>query len=220
MPQGGPLLLRHDDLAVAPWRNGGGLTREVASGRFDGGRDGTVEDSAPFDWRISIADVSAAGPFSAFPGVDRVITLVEGQLMVLVVDGREERLQLHEPFAFVGEAATRCALPQGRTRDLNLMTRRGRCTGSVEVLDASGGPQWLACGRGQRDTQLAAVVAVVGLAGTTSVTLDGRTEPVRLGPLDTCLLGRASASVLPSAAVGRCAVVRAHAQVPAGGPAA
>lgn len=204
------MLLRHDDLPVAPWRNGGGLTREVASGRFDGGRDGTADDTAPFDWRISIADVSAAGPFSAFPGLDRVITLVEGQLMVLVVDGREERLRLYEPFAFPGEAATTCALPRGGTRDLNLMTRRGRCTGSVEILETSGGPQRLAGGCGQRDTQVVAVVAVVGLAGTTSVTVDGQTEPVRLGPLDTCLLRRASASVLTSAAVGRCAVVRVH----------
>ena len=60
-------VVRFTELAVVPWRNGGGVTREIlASG--GSGSDG-------FDWRISIADVSEPGPFSAFPGFDRVITL-------------------------------------------------------------------------------------------------------------------------------------------------
>src|SRR5665647_2813187 len=63
-------IVRFAELPVIPWRNGGGVTREVVA---SGG-----SDPQDFDWRISIADVSQSGPFSAFPGVDRVITLVEG----------------------------------------------------------------------------------------------------------------------------------------------
>jgi environmental stress-induced protein Ves len=230
----GPLVLRHDDLAVTPWHNGGGVTREVASGRFPGGQDGEAA-ATPFDWRISIADVATAGPFSALTGVDRVITLVEGELMVLVVDGRQAHLRLHEPFAFPGEAATTCELPQGRTRDLNLMTRRGRCTGSVEVLVAHG-PHRLGPVGTPAGPPAAGIVAVVGLSGTTWVAVDGRTEPLRLAPLDTCLLGDTSAAVVLAAAPpapgaaprtaapgsaghgARCAVVRVHAAAPAPRP--
>src|SRR5665811_1616202 len=67
-------IVRFADLPVIPWRNGGGVTREVvASGASvaSGGSGGS--DPRDFDWRISIADVSRPGPFSAFPGVDRVI---------------------------------------------------------------------------------------------------------------------------------------------------
>ncbi|TRZ66771.1 MAG: hypothetical protein D4R98_05460 [Comamonadaceae bacterium] len=31
-----------------------------------------------FDWRVSIAYIASNGPFSAFPRVDRIITLLSG----------------------------------------------------------------------------------------------------------------------------------------------
>ncbi|MCF3963867.1 HutD/Ves family protein [Streptomyces fuscigenes] len=124
-------VLREGEYPRVPWKNGGGTTREVAA-RASG-------DGAGFDWRVSVADVAAEGPFSPFPGVDRVITLVDGDGMVLTVDGAEHRLEPLGPFAFPGDAATDCRLPGGPARDLNLMTRRGRASGSVRVSDVSGG---------------------------------------------------------------------------------
>ena len=38
---------------------------------------------AAFDWRVSVADVAADGPFSRFPGVDRVLVLIAGAGMRL-----------------------------------------------------------------------------------------------------------------------------------------
>jgi hypothetical protein len=76
-------IARFAGLAAVPWRNGGGVMREVVAWR---------SGSWGFDWRISIADVNAAGPFSAFPGVDRIIILVEGKRMDLVIDGVEHVL--------------------------------------------------------------------------------------------------------------------------------
>ncbi|MEW2549887.1 HutD family protein [Streptomyces sp. NPDC047002] len=126
----GTAVLRERAYRRVPWKNGGGTTQEVAACPSAGG-DG-------FDWRVSVADVAAEGPFSAFPGVDRVITLVDGAAMVLTVDGAEHRLAPLAPYAFPGEAATDCRLPGGAARDLNLMTRRGRAAGSVRVTEVAG----------------------------------------------------------------------------------
>lgn len=35
-----------------------------------------------FIWRISMARVEQPGPFSAFPGVDRVLAVLEGESLV------------------------------------------------------------------------------------------------------------------------------------------
>ena len=119
---------RRDDHRQMPWKNGGGLTREVAS---------SPPGSAltDFDWRISFAEVAAGGPFSTFPGVDRVIILIDGPAMALTVDGVRHELQRHGPFAFDGGSPTICEIPAGPTRDLNVMTRRGRVRAEVEVLE-------------------------------------------------------------------------------------
>jgi predicted kinase len=63
-------VMRWEQHRRMPWRNGGGVTYEVASSPAD-------TDLADFDWRISIAEVEAGGPFSAFPEIDRTIILVD-----------------------------------------------------------------------------------------------------------------------------------------------
>ena len=120
--------MRFAELPLTPWRNGGGVTREVAV-EGPGGQD--------FEWRISIADVNVAGPFSAFPGVDRSITLLDGERMDLLIDGVEEVLGLHESLTFDGASQTSCTLPFGPTRDLNVMTRRLRRSAVVTIADLS-----------------------------------------------------------------------------------
>lgn len=107
------------------WRNGGGRTLEVVSDPEGSGLD-------DFGWRLSFAEVAVAGPFSTFPGVDRVLTLVHGDL-TLSVDGRGVPLAPFAPYAFRGEADVSGVLT-GPSIDLNLMTRRGRFSGEVECL--------------------------------------------------------------------------------------
>lgn len=95
-----------------------------------------VPDHDEWDWRVSIADVVHDGPFSLLPGVDRVIAVVEGEGMVLTVDGIEHRvLASTGAVAFDGSATTSCRLLAGPVRDLNLMVRRGRASGSMDVID-------------------------------------------------------------------------------------
>jgi environmental stress-induced protein Ves len=64
-------LFERAQLRATPWKNGGGVTREIACHPPQAGMQN-------FDWRISIAHIASDGDFSVFAGVDRVITLLEG----------------------------------------------------------------------------------------------------------------------------------------------
>ena len=117
-------IIRFADLKPQPWRNGGGVTRELASHRGPA----SSADGA-WDWRVSIADVTSAGEYSAFPGMERVLTVVEGELLLLAVDGAEHPLEKYRPFRFPGGAVSSSALPTGDVRNLNVITRDGALQG-------------------------------------------------------------------------------------------
>jgi environmental stress-induced protein Ves len=120
------------DLPATPWKNGGGVTREIACVPVGSGM-------ADFDWRVSIAQIASDGPFSIFPGVDRVITLLEGGGVHLQTeDGHiEHRLDTPlAPFAFAGEAPVHARLLAGDCFDFNTMTRRAVCRASVQIVRA------------------------------------------------------------------------------------
>jgi environmental stress-induced protein Ves len=110
-----------------PWKNGAGVTRELAVAPAGATMDG-------FDWRISIAEVARDAPFSAFPGVDRCIVLLDGAGMVLELPQRSHRLErTFEPFAFSGDEAVDARLIDGPTVDFNVMVRRGRWRAQVST---------------------------------------------------------------------------------------
>lgn len=116
-------LVRCDAVEPQPWRNGGGLTRELLAWPS---RD---------DWslRLSVADIRADGPFSVFPGVDRWFAVLEGAgVMLALPEGRCCVEAGDAPLAFRGEAAPDCGLRDGATRDLNLMLRRGVGHGAMQ----------------------------------------------------------------------------------------
>lgn len=123
-------IIRFADLKPEPWRNGGGTTRQLAS------QPGSAPDGS-WDWRISIADVTKAGDFSAFPGMERVLTVVEGELLLLSVDGAERPLEKYRPFRFPGGASTHASLPTGDIRDLNVITRAESFKGYTSIIELS-----------------------------------------------------------------------------------
>lgn len=49
-------------------------------------RNCSAQGEADFEWRISMADVTTSGPFSLFPNKQRIISVLDGQGMVLHVD--------------------------------------------------------------------------------------------------------------------------------------
>jgi environmental stress-induced protein Ves len=121
-------VLRASDRAETPWKNGGGVTHEVAS-------EPSGADLASFDWRLSIAHVATSGPFSAFPGVDRILTVLTGRL-ALSAPGQIGHLATPRtaPWSFPGDDAVWAMPIRGGVDDLNLMCRRGRFEGQVDRL--------------------------------------------------------------------------------------
>lgn len=126
-------ILRADGHKVMPWKNGLGVTREVAL------EPAPVPD-APFLWRLSLASIRGSGPFSAFPGIDRTIVALSGEPVRLIVDGKEAVTlrALGEPFAFAGEAAVEALSDGGETTDLNIMTLRGLAAHEMTRLSWTG----------------------------------------------------------------------------------
>ncbi|SFB10701.1 hypothetical protein SAMN04515620_11831 [Collimonas sp. OK607] len=124
-------LISFEQLQAVPWKNGGGITRELHS----------YPPAASFDdfsWRVSIADVTRSGAFSSFPGVDRVITLLEGDgMQLLSASGDHASLTRLQPHRFRGEEQVSAQLEGGACLDFNLMLRRGAAVGAVEIWQAN-----------------------------------------------------------------------------------
>jgi uncharacterized protein len=76
-----------------PWKNGGGVTIDIA---FDGDT-----------WRFSRTPITVAGPFSDYTGFDRMQVLVAGSGLVLQTpDGDIDVRRPFEPVRFAGETPT------------------------------------------------------------------------------------------------------------------
>ena len=124
------------DVAPQPWKNGGGVTRELLAWPRAG------------EWivRVSVADIEANGPFSAYPGVQRWFTVLEGMGVRLEFAESAAILTPEQPpISFDGTDAPFCELLQGATRDLNLMVRGG-ARGALERAEPGnqlgGAPRW------------------------------------------------------------------------------
>jgi uncharacterized protein len=127
-------IIRSAEYRVMPWKNGGGTTTEIAISPENAGISGT-----PFDWRVSIADVAADGPFSKFPGYDRHIMVIAGAGMALETDeaGTLDLSAALQPVSFAGEWSVNGKLRKGPVRDFNLMLRRQVCSGSLAVQEVA-----------------------------------------------------------------------------------
>lgn len=115
-------IIRPEDWKTVPWKNGGGVTDEIAVHPRGAGLD-------DFTWRLSMARVERGGAFSAFDGVDRSLAVLAGDGLLLSGVRAEPVLltATDAPFAFAGEAPARADLPGAPVVDLNIMTRRRLC---------------------------------------------------------------------------------------------
>lgn len=133
-------ILRAADYKSMPWKNGGGVTVEIAIHPAGA----SVND---FDWRISMATVAQNGPFSIFPGIDRTLAIIEGNGMSLSMAGHGaiELTTASAPLPFAADVPVDATLMGGPIVDLNVMTRRSsfshrvdRLCGSCAVEEAAG----------------------------------------------------------------------------------
>jgi environmental stress-induced protein Ves len=148
-------LLAPRDYRAMPWKNGLGITHEIALER-----SAEEEQFGTFVWRLSMAEVGTSAPFSRFPGCDRTILLLDGQGMMLDSgsDGRHLLDQKFRPYSFGGEWQTEGTLIDGPCLDFNIMVDRSRARADVSVKTLSCTPQPLSL-RGN-------LLAVFALAGT------------------------------------------------------
>lgn len=139
-------LLRAADHKVMPWKNGGGSTTEIAVFPEGAGLEA-------FGWRLSMASVTADGPFSTFPSIDRTLAVLEGEGIALDIHGRGRLTITRDgaPTSFPGDTPTVGRLLGGPILDLNAMSRRGRFShrltrytvDGMATLEASGGTNLL-----------------------------------------------------------------------------
>lgn len=117
-------LLLPNAFHTQPWKNGGGITHEIA--RQDHG--------GQILWRLSIAEVALDGPFSAFPGLSRILTVIEGAGLYLdTPHGRLDALPL-APLTFSGDLPVQSRLIDGPIRDFNLIWDATRLAASVRLI--------------------------------------------------------------------------------------
>ena len=167
------------DLTPQPWRNGGGVTREILSRRRSNS-GAWVPAGDDWDWRLSIADVDRAGAFSSFPGMTRTLTVIEGATVTLTIGGVTKELEKHRPFTFDGGASTSAEIPHGPIRDLNLIVRTGVVNAEVSVTTLSAG-QSLRASDGQY------CVLLDGQAAVMADALTAGSADLALNPFDTVL---------------------------------
>jgi uncharacterized protein len=148
-------ILNPDEFQTNPWKNGGGITHEIA--RHAAG-DGLQR-------RISIAEVGADGPFSRFSGKTRILTVVDGAgIDLLSADGLLEA-RLYRPVFFPGDLDVTARLVGGPVRNLNLIYDANAVEAAVEVVF---GPATLTCAAG--------LVGFLCLSGAVTVAGDGLRE--------------------------------------------
>ena len=112
-----------DRYVRTPWKNGGGVTVDIAA-------DGDV-------WRFSRTPITQAGPFSDYTGFDRLQVLISGRGLVLQTPtGEIDVRRPFQPVRFAGETPIVSRLEAGPVEVINLMGERSRVALDLVVLDA------------------------------------------------------------------------------------
>jgi environmental stress-induced protein Ves len=126
------IILRAADYRTEPWKNGGGVTREILREPVRPGA---------FDWRLSLATIESAGPFSAFEGYQRTLVLVRGAGIELnfAQHGTSRLSAPGQTATFDGEWQTSCTLLDGPSTDLNLIVSKERAQSTSRVAPLTDG---------------------------------------------------------------------------------
>jgi environmental stress-induced protein Ves len=153
-----------------PWKNGGGVTVDIAGASLPGLAPGAWEGMI---WRFGQTRIERPGPFSDLSGFDRLLAVVEGQGLVLHPAGApalDVRARFH-PVRFSGEWQIESELEDGPVAVVNLMADRRRA--AIDLRFAEG------------ITRLAfepGTLVLYAAAGASTVELSG--DSIDLAPAD------------------------------------
>jgi environmental stress-induced protein Ves len=190
-------IIRQSSFVSVPWKNGGGATHEAIR---------VPPDGEAFQWRVSVAEIDASGPFSDFADYHRFMVLLKGAGVVLkfssgatatASDGpvpEPRRLQsIGDLAAFDGALATYCELVAGPCVDLNLMVSK-KMTGVEARVELLRGRRPLSPGSGGS-------MVVFPIDAGIELESDGHVE--FLAPWDLALLSGADARPVTLSRPGR-----------------
>jgi environmental stress-induced protein Ves len=127
------MLLQHQNYRRTPWKNGRGMTDDIA----------VDEGSAP-RWRLSLATIERTAPFSDFPGYDRTFIVAGGAGVVLRPQGGQP-IALDRPgalYAFPGERPIVCVPRRGVTHALNVFALRDSVAADVTLCTVERHAMW------------------------------------------------------------------------------
>ncbi len=115
-------------MSVNLWRNAAGETREICT---------FPPAKRDFYWRASFTSIAANGEFSLFPGMERIVTLLEGGEMFLEsADRFNHTLKPLQPFSFAADLVVKAKLTAGQmSMDFNIMTRLDVCKAKVRIAE-------------------------------------------------------------------------------------
>ncbi len=133
-------VLRFDNYRVMPWKNGRGTTAQIAIHP-----EGATFPGDDFLWRVSSAKVTESGPFSVFPGCDRILAVWQGTGMML----NGQLLMPLVPLKFMGEDAQQAELVGGPVLDLGVIYRRDRVTAEMKLENILPGAERLSLALGE-----------------------------------------------------------------------
>lgn len=124
-----PAAFRH-----TPWKNGGGVTIDVAEAMLPGFAPGSWEGMV---WRFGRTAIVTPGPFSDLSGFDRAQVLVSGSGLVLETPAGEiDVRQPFRPVRFAGETRIVSRLEAGPVEVVNLLGDRSRVSIDLSCLAA------------------------------------------------------------------------------------
>jgi environmental stress-induced protein Ves len=158
-----------------PWANGAGTTTVILR----------EPDDDRWRIRVSVAKVEHEGPFSELPGTSRVLVPLDAAMTLRFPDGAGLHAARFGMLRFAGAPAPAGVLPEGPTRDFNLMLRNGargevlpRTLVDTMVLLPEPGARWL--------VYLDSGLATLRTAGD---------DPLALAPKDAALVKDHATSV-------------------------
>ena len=119
------MLLANAAYRVRPWRNGQGVTRDIAAD------DG---------WQLSLADITRSGRFSDFGDSVRHFAIVAGAVILRFAGGRAVACDPSSPvLVFDGGEAPECEVTEGPAQALNLIVQAGRFDARLDRLALGAG---------------------------------------------------------------------------------
>ena len=122
-------LIKTSSYQLGPWKNGKGLTRQVAISPANA----TILENN-FLWRISSAEVRQADSFSPYPDCDRKLVVWTGQGLLL----NRKSLLPNSVISFSGEELIHCN-PIGQTPvvDFGIIYKKKYIRAELEVVSVS-----------------------------------------------------------------------------------